>query len=298
MSQLRVRVMSSLIGLVILAVAFVVFDTYLFNLIMAIVSMMAVQELFAAMGAAKTTSEEESMRLFAYRPEYRGFVIIAVIFSLMFAFAKEAALWQRLPQAVFVLLLVFFLLILKNHQSVRFEQASMIFLFSILIPLGFACAVYIRCQFGDVLGRYYLLMGLGAAWLSDTGAYFTGMKFGRRKLAPVISPKKTVEGVIGGAITATLLMCVLAFAYSQIAGALGVNMRVNYAVILLAMPFLSLAGVLGDLTMSSIKRQFGIKDYGTIMPGHGGILDRFDSVLFTLPSVYILIQYFPVVFLV
>jgi len=262
---------------------------------MALVSFWAVQELLAAIGAAKPASEEESTRLFAFRREYRGFVAIAVIFSLMFAFAGESAIWDLLPQIVFVLLLVFFLLILKNHRDVRFEQASMIFLFSILIPLCFACAVYIRADFGGVLGRYYFLMGLGAAWLSDTGAYFTGMKFGRRKLAPAISPKKTIEGVIGGAVTATIMMCVLTFIYIQIAGSAGVNMSARYGVIILAMPFLSLAGVLGDLTMSSIKRQFGLKDYGNIMPGHGGVLDRFDSVLFTLPSVYILIQHFPIV---
>jgi len=295
---MRIRVISSFKGLAILALAFVVFDTIAFNIIMAMASVLALQEIFAATGAMGPASAGKSGRPLAIKRGYRGFAIIAVIFSLLFAFAQEAHLLRILPQIMFALLLVFFLLALGSHGTVRFEQASMIFLFCILIPLGFACAVYMRNQYGDVLGRYYLLMGLGAAWLSDTGAYFTGIKLGKRKLAPNISPKKTIEGVVGGAVTATLLMCLIALGYSRIAAMLGVNMHVEYIIILIAMPFLSLISVLGDLTMSSVKRQFGIKDFGSIMPGHGGILDRCDSALFTLPAVYILIQHFPIVFLV
>lgn len=115
-----------------------------------------------------------------------------------------------------------------------------------------------------------------SAWATDTFAYFTGYFLGSRKLCPTISPKKTVEGSIGGILGSILVSTLYAYYFAHgillhciIIGLLG-----------------SIMGQLGDLTASSIKRYVGIKDYGKIMPGHGGILDRFDSVLFTAPVVY------------
>ena len=124
------------------------------------------------------------------------------------------------------------------------------------------------------------------AFLSDTGAYFAGLKFGKHKLAPVISPKKTVEGVIGGILGAVLGM-VIYCAVLQ----LGFGFRVNYLLALLYGVAGSAAGVFGDLCFSVIKRQTGIKDYGNLIPGHGGILDRFDSMIVvgTLAEVLLLI---------
>lgn len=114
------------------------------------------------------------------------------------------------------------------------------------------------------------------AWATDTSAYFTGVFFGRTKLCPAISPKKTVEGAIGGIIGSTIMSGIFAkyFApdliyHGMVLGFLG-----------------SIFAQAGDLTASVFKRHAGIKDYGKIMPGHGGILDRFDSILFTAPVVY------------
>lgn len=115
-----------------------------------------------------------------------------------------------------------------------------------------------------------------AAFGTDTFAYFTGFLIGKHKLCPNISPKKTVEGAIGGVAGSILLCTIFGFFFAQpyllhtaIIGVVG-----------------SVAGQLGDLTASVFKRKMGIKDYGTLIPGHGGILDRFDSVLFTAPFVY------------
>jgi len=114
------------------------------------------------------------------------------------------------------------------------------------------------------------------AWGSDTFAYFTGYFLGKRKLCPTISPKKTVEGAIGGALGAMI-----------ISGIFGYYFLNDHLLLVMAMGLLgSIISVLGDLTASIIKRTAGIKDYGNIMPGHGGILDRFDSILFTAPFVY------------
>ena len=128
------------------------------------------------------------------------------------------------------------------------------------------------------------------AFLSDTGAYFAGLKFGKHKLAPVISPKKTVEGVVGGVLGAVLGMVI----YCAVLN-LGFQFRVNYLYAVVYGILGSAAGVFGDLCFSVIKRQTGIKDYGNLFPGHGGILDRFDSMMVVAPLVEVLMLIIPVV---
>ena len=127
-------------------------------------------------------------------------------------------------------------------------------------------------------GRYLVVIPFVMAFLSDTGAYFVGVFFGKHKMAPVISPKKSWEGFFGGIVTAILGMVL----YSWILGRF-FSIDVNYYLALVYGLVGSLAGVFGDLSMSVIKRQTGIKDYGNLIPGHGGILDRFDSVMMTAP---------------
>ena len=139
-------------------------------------------------------------------------------------------------------------------------------------------------------GRFYILIPFVLAFLSDTGAYFTGLSFGKHKLAPVISPKKTVEGVIGGvagAVLGMLLYCAVLQLFFKF--------QVNYFYAVIYGILGSAAGVFGDLCFSVIKRQTGIKDYGKLFPGHGGILDRFDSMMVVAPLVEVLILLLPVV---
>ena len=126
------------------------------------------------------------------------------------------------------------------------------------------------------------------AFLSDTGAYFIGVFFGKHKLCPNISPKKSVEGLIGGVVTAVVGMLVYGIIMERCFA-----FKVNYLLALLYGLLGSFAGVMGDLTMSVIKRQVGIKDYGNLIPGHGGILDRFDSVMITAPLTEALLLVIP-----
>ena len=128
------------------------------------------------------------------------------------------------------------------------------------------------------LGRYYIIVPFLMAFLPDTGAYFAGRAFGKRKLAPVISPKKTIEGVIGGAVSSVLGMLL----YAVIMG-VAFDMQVNYLYAILFGLASAAGSVFGDLCFSVIKRQTGIKDYGNLIPGHGGILDRFDSMMLVGP---------------
>jgi phosphatidate cytidylyltransferase len=126
-----------------------------------------------------------------------------------------------------------------------------------------------------------VLLVVAATWTGDTTAFFTGRAFGARKLAPAISPGKTVEGTAGGLLGATLV----AFLIGTLL--LGLDGRLALALGLL----IGLLAPLGDLCESALKRELGVKDFGSVLPGHGGMLDRFDSLLMTAPVVYTVLRW-------
>ncbi|MBR5227093.1 MAG: phosphatidate cytidylyltransferase [Clostridia bacterium] len=150
------------------------------------------------------------------------------------------------------------------------------------IPVMFS---FIKLILGLPNGRFYILFALCGAFISDTFAFLIGSKFGKTKLAPDISPNKTVEGSIGG-----IFGVLLGFAILALVGKYKLDINVNIVYWLFVGLVSAVAGQFGDLTASAIKRQCKIKDFGKIMPGHGGILDRFDSLMFVAPIVYIFIK--------
>ena len=136
-------------------------------------------------------------------------------------------------------------------------------------------------------GTVIIIFPFIAAWITDTFAYFSGRFFGKHKLSPLISPNKTIEGSIGGILGC--ILAVIAYKYiAQIIWGLSLDIIYSIAVIIPA----SIIAQIGDLSFSYLKREFKIKDFGTILPGHGGILDRFDSLLFAAPFVEILFNIF------
>jgi len=154
----------------------------------------------------------------------------------------------------------------------------------------YAMFVYIVGCFSSIVlvrygnnGKYlYLLVFLGA-WVCDTFAYFVGKFFGKHKLIPEISPKKTVEGSIGG-----IVFTVISFVIFGLIVNLGFDAHMSYLKLCIFAVVLSIISQFGDLIASAIKRQYNIKDYGNLFPGHGGILDRFDGVLLTAPTLFVL----------
>ena len=147
---------------------------------------------------------------------------------------------------------------------------------SVYIIAGFSSMVFLHDFHAG--GRYLYLLTFIGAWVPDTFAYFTGVLFGKHKLIPDISPKKTIEGAIGGVVFCMLAFVGFALLYN--------NLWLMEGESALPLWLMAIAGLVtavvsmvGDLTMSLIKRHYGIKDYGRILPGHGGFLDRFDSVL-------------------
>ena len=134
---------------------------------------------------------------------------------------------------------------------------------------------------------FIIFTALLSAWLNDTFAYFVGSKFGKHKLAPNISPKKSVEGAIGGIVITMLFNLAFFFIFDYF---FFKNDTIKWWMIPATSMFLSAISIGGDLSASVIKRNFGEKDFGTIFPGHGGIMDRFDSYSFVMPMLYAIIS--------
>ncbi|MGM9550481.1 MAG: phosphatidate cytidylyltransferase [Faecousia sp.] len=234
------------------------------------------------------------MAIAAYELLYRtGLVKRArlVLYSCAMAFA--VCMWSYLGaiHAYFVILLmVFFALMFSemmlDHVKVHFEMLSMCFVAGTLIPYMLSSIIRIL---NLSIGRYVIMIPFVVAFMSDTGAYFTGLKFGHHKLAPVVSPNKTIEGAVGGVAFAMVSMLIYALIIDLLPGGL----RVNYALALLYGFAGSLVGIFGDLCFSVIKRQTGIKDYGNLIPGHGGVLDRFDSLTMVAPAMEVFLLLLP-----
>lgn len=173
---------------------------------------------------------------------------------------------------MFAMLLLAYTVLTKNEFT--FDHAAFILLSTIYVGLGFHFLIVVRME-----GLNYMLFVLFIIWATDTGAYFSGRFLGRRKLWPAISPNKTVEGAIGG----ILIACVVGGLFQLI-----YPFEYSIFVILIVTIFISVIGQVGDLVASAYKRHYQVKDSGDLLPGHGGILDRMDSLIFVLPFLYLI----------
>ena len=186
---------------------------------------------------------------------------------------------------VLVFYVALFTELLLAKTKIPFKDAALCMTAGLMIPYLFASLVrmVMMCN-----GRFFILLPFAAAFLSDIGGYFVGVTMGKHKLCPVISPKKSVEGFFGGIGLAVVGMICYALILQ-----FGFGFRINYLYVVLYGILGALAGVMGDLSFSVIKRQTGIKDYGDLFPGHGGILDRFDSVTIVAPAAELLLMILP-----
>lgn len=177
-------------------------------------------------------------------------------------------------EIMFALILILLIYTVISKNKFTFDHAAFTAFSALYVGIGFFYLIETRFY-----GFEYVFYALLVIWTTDSGAYFVGRKIGKRKLWPEISPNKTVEGFVGGIVCAVLFACVFQIFY-PIAN--------NYLTLIIITIIASVVGQLGDLVESALKRHFGVKDSGNIMPGHGGILDRFDSLLFVLPLIHFL----------
>lgn len=180
--------------------------------------------------------------------------------------------------ALMLLILVIYVLTYPKYHANQIMATSFAFLYA---PVMLSYVYLTRCLEN---GIYIVWLIFVSSWICDTAAYCVGVLIGKHKMAPKLSPKKSIEGAIGGLAGAALVGCL----YGWILGKMGVMEVSNFA----AYPIIAAVGgfisMIGDLAASAIKRNYDIKDYGHLIPGHGGILDRFDSVIFTAPIIYYL----------
>jgi phosphatidate cytidylyltransferase len=187
--------------------------------------------------------------------------------------------YNYLPYGIIFFIIIFSLYIyhLYNYEENKFIKNLSYQLFSVIyIGGGLSFAVFLRdLNLEPFINTSALWLVLIATWLTDSGAYFVGKKFGKKSMAPIISPNKTIAGAVGGILTTALFIIAAAY-FLEI-------LNIYYIVFAFLFPAVA---IMGDLFESCIKRNFNVKDTGTIIPGHGGILDRFDSFIFTAPFTY------------
>lgn len=227
----------------------------------------------------------------------KAIMAVSLVFTALVPFYYEyapelAARGIVIPTTVILALYIvsLFILMLTNFDNTKFEDVATVIIATTFVPWAFCILIRLNDvdsafpEFYDGhYGMFYILIGLFCAWLTDTFAYFSGKFLGKHKLCPKISPKKTVEGAIGGMLGA-VLSCVIAFFVFDKCYFTVHNIALWEVIILSAV--LSIVGMCGDLTASVMKRNFGVKDFGKIFPGHGGVMDRFDSALFVLTVLY------------
>lgn len=200
------------------------------------------------------------------RPKIKMYIYVIVALFFTYAFIFDCHDLFVASYGILVYLVVLFVATIFD-DTLTVERTSYVFTMGVMIATGLHALMALR----DVYGFEYLLLLALATYGSDTGAYFTGVTLGKHKLIPRLSPKKTIEGSIGGIVLGTIL----SVSYASYLGVIEMN-----PILILACFVLTISGQMGDLVFSAIKRHFGVKDYSNILPGHGGILDRIDSILF------------------
>ena len=280
---MKTRIITALVGIVVLILVLFTFDTIVFNLVVAGISLLAMHEVYAALGFERT-----DWPLYA----------VLVPYTLIVMLSTYQHIRALVMVASFLVVLFYSIYLVVRNGVVSYQKVSGLLLFSGIIMYCFYSLIFLKKLLPvDRYGYdavFFILLILCFAWGGDTCAYFAGRAFGKHKLCPVVSPKKTVEGAIGGVLGTMVFGVAATLIYSAAADRMEIFTQSNigvsmFVVIALLGIVAAVLGIYGDLFASVVKRQCGIKDYGIIFPGHGGILDRFDSVMFIAPFVTMVI---------
>lgn len=265
---MRTRILTALVALCVLIPVLLLSHTWLFPVMVAVCCLIALWEIFKCIGVQKN--------LWITVPLYLSAVFVIMTFRLfrqLFDYRMESFVVRVAVPCMMLVILYLFAVLVFSRGKILVESVAVAGFMSLYIIAAFMALLFLR---DSQSGAYtYLLIFIGA-WVTDSFAYFTGILFGKHKLIPEISPKKTIEGSIGGT-----LFCGGAFMLYGVAIAHFVESasRMNLALLFVYGIVVSVVSQVGDLSLSAVKRHYGIKDFGKIFPGHGGILDRFDSIL-------------------
>ena len=189
--------------------------------------------------------------------------------------------------------IVAFIIMVIDHKKMEFKATASAILMSVCLQYGFSCVVYLRDVYTldaafknkQAYGFFFLLFAFFCSWLTDAMAFFAGSLFGKHKMCPKISPNKTIEGAVGGVVCNTALTLVMLAIFRHFFA-----IEVGYVFTGIVTVILSVVSIFGDLAASVVKRQNKIKDFGNLLPGTGGVMDRFDSSLFVIPLLYCIVN--------
>ena len=256
------RILTAIVAIAVFFPVLYFSDLWIFPAVMALLCLIACFEMLRCIGALKHYA-------------YSGVLLLAAAGLPLLPYWFETAKVEHiLVLCLIVLVLYLFAVMTFSRGKITFSHAGTAFMTAFYIIAAFTAMTLLRYRVDA--GNYVYLICFIGAWVTDTFAYFCGFFFGKHKLIPDVSPKKTIEGSVGGTI-----FCILAMlGYGWIVQRISVGeVSANYLVLGISGLFMSVVSQVGDLLMSAIKRTFGIKDYGKLFPGHGGVLDRFDSVM-------------------
>ncbi len=266
---MKTRIISGFfIAILTILIVFLGDNILLFSLLA--LSLIGLHEFYKALNG-----KHENINYIAY-----GFTILfyLIVWRQSFSFVFPLAIFITFALSLFCYLVL-------TYPKTNINNVAVTFMGFLYIPVAFIFVYYLRTS---QFGIYTVWLAFITAFATDTFAYFTGVFFGKHKLIPHLSPNKTIEGSIGG-IVGTIISCIL---FSLL---VSTQIPTNTARITIIAAVIGLAcsilAQFGDLTASSIKRLTGVKDFGNLIPGHGGVLDRFDSILFTAPVLAIILEF-------
>lgn len=274
---MKQRILVAVVGIPLLLAVLCWAPGWATALLLAALSVIAAHELLTAVCGA-----EKAKRWTALPAVTGALVIAAVYFSgEHYADSPAGTVLRWLIAAAVLALLLASVLTYGRPGALVLQDVCVMAVAGFVIPWAFSCMLQLRML---PHGAGMVLMPLVAAFCSDSAALFTGMACGRHKMAPLVSPHKTVEGALGGIAGGVVGMVIfrIVFYFCTL-----VPLHIGWCVVIGLVG--ALMGELGDLSFSVIKRQVGIKDYGRLLPGHGGVLDRFDSVLFAAPMIWMIV---------
>ncbi len=263
---MKTRVITSVFITIVLVAMLLLSNTIAYSLALSVLALIAANEVLKVFDLDKKYLIAIPAYIATFAMPTASFVMTEIMEKSASDFIIALAL------IMFVLMLYLFVVAVFAKGKIEFASLSAGFVLVMYITACFSALSVIR-YVGEA-GIINLGMVFIGAWISDIFAYFTGRLFGKHKLIPEVSPKKTVEGSIGAIVFTTLLMLLYGWIVSLVT-----DFEPKYLVLGLSAPILSVVGQIGDLFASLVKRERGVKDYGKLLPGHGGIMDRFDSIL-------------------
>ena len=267
-----VRIITSLVGVAVMIPIMWFSNTYVFPLALAFFSLVALYEVFSCIKLRG--------KLFITIPTYIIGVAMPFLCKYIGDMYKIAAV---LFGAIFAYMLYLMFCAVIFHKRCDLNTLSLCFILVIYVIGGFSAMQVLRDLPDGILAVISVIL---AAWVTDIFAYFTGRLLGKHKLCETISPKKTIEGSIGGTVSCAIIFVIYSFIiFNRTTPIYG------YIFMFVVSIVLSVVAQIGDLSMSLVKRKFGIKDFGSLFPGHGGALDRFDSLIAVAPVFLIIILF-------